>query len=69
MKLKCVDCGVSSQEVSERTVYKTAYDYDNLNLCPACYAKRKGEEPEENDEEALAEMRDLGCHGDHEVTD
>jgi hypothetical protein len=53
LKLKCVDCGVSSQQVSEQAVYKTAYDYDHLNLCPDCYAKRKAAEPpeEEDDDE------------------
>ena len=55
LNLKCVDCGVSSQEVSEKTVYKTAYIYDHLDLCPACYAKRKAEEPEEDDEENESE--------------
>ena len=50
LKLRCVDCGVSSENVSEQTVYKTEYDYDHLNLCPACYSKRKAEEPEEEDD-------------------
>jgi len=55
LKLKCRDCGKSGEEVSERRII-TAYDSIglpkeiDLDLCPECYAKRKGAEPPDPDE-------------------
>jgi hypothetical protein len=50
LKLECQDCHACSMSVSRRR-FITDYDdigpnYDHLNLCPECYAKRQANEPE-----------------------
>jgi hypothetical protein len=46
LKLKCVDCGCESEEVSDRFVKGEG---DHMDLCPACYAKREAKEPKEEE--------------------
>jgi hypothetical protein len=54
LKLECQDCSVSSEEVEEQEI-NTGRDRlglltsIRLNLCPACYARRKAKEPKENE--------------------
>ena len=47
LKLKCEDCGVSSEEVTNQFFnevqdnhYRTIREAENVDLCPKCYEKR-----------------------------
>ena len=50
LELECQDCHKFSEEVSQRRIITsyTSYgapNYDDFDLCPDCYAKRKAAEP------------------------
>jgi len=46
LKLKCIDCGLESEEVTNRRFYHKFTSDDYFDLCNKCYEKRKGEDHE-----------------------
>jgi hypothetical protein len=58
LKLKCVDCGVKNEDVSERYIpeeqdehYNVTKESERVDLCPACLKKRSIKDIEETEED------------------
>ena len=52
LKLKCEDCGVTSEKVSTRRLETGEFSSENADLCETCYEKRAAQQPSQKDDSA-----------------